>query len=78
MADENESLPAVHAHRYLSYLIRLWQETPGSPWRASMQDITTDERHGFASLESLFTFLRSQIEQAAQESKGESHDHLWT
>ena len=63
----NKSLPTVHTHCYLAYLIRLWQETPGAPWRASTQDVTTDERRGFANLESLFAFL---MEQVAQESQG--------
>jgi hypothetical protein len=68
--DKNQSLPTVHARRYLSYLVRLWQETPGAPWRASTQNVTTDEHQGFANLESLFAFLRSQIEQATQERQG--------
>lgn len=76
--NKSKSLPAVHARRYLSYLIRLRQEMPGAPWRASAQEVTTDERQAFANLESLFAFLREQSEQTTQAEKGETHDHLRT
>ena len=48
--------------RYLSYLLRLWQTSDGEEllWRASLEMPGTGERHGFASLEALFEFLRSQ------------------
>lgn len=79
MADnEIQPFPTAHARRYLSYLVRLWQETPGAPWRASAQEVITDKRHGFANLESLFAFLREQSERATQTKRGETHDHLRT
>ncbi len=45
---------------YVSYLLRLWQETGGATthWRASLQDAQTGQRVGFADLENLFSFLR--------------------
>ena len=50
---------------YRSYLLRLWREGPaGEPWRASLQSAVTGERLGFASLDDLFGFIRSQIETA--------------
>ncbi len=47
---------------YHSYLIRLWRDmsADGADWRASLQDPHTGERRGFASLESLFAYLRAQ------------------
>ena len=50
--------------RYYSYLLRLWQvDGAGSPiWRASLEDPHTGERRGFADLESLFAFLKEQME----------------
>jgi hypothetical protein len=74
--NETQLFPTARARRYLSYLVRLWQEIPGAPWRASAQDVATDERHGFANLESLFVFLREQTERTTQADKGETHDHL--
>jgi hypothetical protein len=47
--------------RYLSYLLRLWQTGRKSTWRASLES-ATGERIGFASLDSLLTFLREQTE----------------
>ena len=47
--------------RYLSYMLRLWQEnagtTPGAPllWRASLEMPQAGARLGFASLEDLFS-----------------------
>ena len=51
--------------RYLSYLLRLWQESGGSSdpvgdpplWRASLESPQTGARLGFASLVDLFAFL---------------------
>lgn len=44
-----------------SLLVRLWNDTSREEpaWRASIEDPTTGERKGFASLEALIQFLRS-------------------
>jgi hypothetical protein len=46
----------------MSYLLRLWQiKSEGKlVWRASLQSPRTGKRTGFASLDSLFAFLRQQ------------------
>ena len=49
-----------YAHRYRSYLVRLWQDAPEGPWRAVVQNVITNERHGFATLEELCAFLQDQ------------------
>ena len=54
--------------RYLSYLLRLWQESGGSSdpvgdpplWRASLESPQTGARLGFASLVDLFAFLEEE------------------
>ncbi len=53
---------------YRAYLIRLWRTgSRGKPvWRASLEDPHTGERHAFASLEGLVTFLKEQIGGADQ------------
>ena len=55
--------------RYLSYLLRLWQESAGdrpsgtaAEWRASLQDAQSDHIRLFAGPDELFAFLREQIE----------------
>ncbi|MBN1219857.1 MAG: hypothetical protein JXM69_13090 [Anaerolineae bacterium] len=45
--------------RYLSYLLRLWQTDNKPTWRASLESLT-GERQGFASLEELFDYLKTQ------------------
>ena len=52
---------------YLSYLLRLWGAGKGadSIWRASLESPMTGERHGFASLKDLFTFLQAQADDPA-------------
>lgn len=49
--------------RYLAFMLRLWQvrDNEEMVWRASLEDARTAERHGFASLEMLVTFLREQM-----------------
>jgi len=76
--NETQLFPTARTRRHLSYLVRLWQEIPGAPWRASARDVAADERRGFANLESLFAFLREKAEQTTQAEKGEPHDHLRT
>ncbi len=54
-----EALPASQ-----SYLLRLWPASSAGTrvWRASLANVQTGERIGFADLASLFTFLESQID----------------
>jgi hypothetical protein len=53
--------------RYLSYLLRLWQESGGSPlgdapvWRASLESPAGSELKGFLGPEELFAYLREQM-----------------
>ena len=62
---------AKRQRRYLSYLLRLWQESGGdlprgnaprgpALWRASLERPQGGERLGFASLVDLFAFLESE------------------
>jgi hypothetical protein len=49
-------------YAYHAYLIRLWQEDAHSPWRATLEDPHTGERKGFADLDSLITYLKTQTD----------------
>jgi hypothetical protein len=42
---------------YHAYLLRLWREGEGAPWRASLQSADEAERIGFADLEQLVAYL---------------------
>lgn len=59
---------------YSAYLVRLWQESPRTAWRASAQCASTGEKVYFASLNELCTFLHSKTEasQTADNSLQES------
>jgi hypothetical protein len=54
--------PMVRETRYLSYLLRLWQQGggEGSQWRASLESPHGGDRMGFASLADLFAFLENE------------------
>jgi hypothetical protein len=60
----------THRRLYLSYLLRLWQETgEGLPvWRASLESPQSGERRGFADLASLIAFLEEQIGASAEDT----------
>lgn len=47
-----------------SYLLRLWSTGAAGQqiWRASLEDVQSGERRGFANLEQLFVFLMEQTE----------------
>ncbi len=62
--------------RYLSYLLRLWQESADDPpgcdsplWRASLERPQSDIRQGFASLEDLFAFLENETGSSSPSSE---------
>jgi hypothetical protein len=52
---------------YRSYLLRLWLEPNDPPaWRAMLESPLNGERHGFASIETLFAFLEQETRQMEQ------------
>lgn len=57
-----ERIPPLQLTRYKSFLVRIWREGVDGPWRASVQNVTTREKHLFATLELLCLFLLTQEE----------------
>jgi hypothetical protein len=51
------AVPSIDPDRYRSYLVRLWREAPGSPWRCQVSCVGTGLEHRFATLAELFEFL---------------------
>jgi hypothetical protein len=49
--------PLIAPGAYHAYLVRLWQDHPSSPWRASAQSVQSGEVVRFATLEALWQFL---------------------
>jgi hypothetical protein len=47
---------------YRAYLVRMWQEHPQAPWRASVQNAQTGELRIFSDLEQLVAFLYTQTQ----------------
>ncbi len=54
---------------YTSYLLRVWRNEGEPGCRASLEDVATGERVGFASLAALMDFLEAQ---AAAEERPET------
>jgi steroid delta-isomerase-like uncharacterized protein len=46
---------------YHSYLLRLWRDSPHSPWRASLQSAATEAMQHFATVDELWSFLMAQM-----------------
>ncbi|MCB8943388.1 MAG: hypothetical protein H6658_06510 [Ardenticatenaceae bacterium] len=65
--------------RYHSYLIRMWAEEPDTHiWRFSAENIHTQARSGFSSLEELFAFLEhslSELPQTNETTKGDTQSN---
>jgi hypothetical protein len=55
---------AEELQRYRAYLLRLWWagHDGQAGWRASLEEPHTGTRHGFATLEQLFSFLKEQTD----------------
>jgi hypothetical protein len=66
--------PATHH----SYLVRLWQDHPGAPWRATLTSVArVDNPQHFSNLETLFSFLLAQVGATTwlrSDDQGESSD----
>lgn len=45
---------------YNAYLVRLWQESPEAPWRASATSVPAGKTVYFATLQALFSFLQAR------------------
>jgi hypothetical protein len=59
----------MNINPYRSYLLRLWLEPNDPPeWRAMLESPSTGERHGFASLQSLFDFVEQETERLEAEN----------
>jgi hypothetical protein len=59
-----EELRTVTGHRidpdrYRSYMVRLWREASGAPWRCHVQCVGRDQARCFAGLAELFEFLEA-------------------
>jgi hypothetical protein len=52
--------PSLQRNSYHAYLVRLWQDDPHTPWRASTHCTQTGEKRLFADLQALFVFLNEQ------------------
>jgi hypothetical protein len=61
MHDHTDSMPMTGFRRSRSYLLRLWQEEPASPWRALLRCVTTHEEHLFHDMEGLVRFLKMGV-----------------
>jgi hypothetical protein len=56
---------------YQAYLLRLWREEADLPFRAMLEDPHTGQRHGFANLAQLVTFLQQLDADSMDESSSE-------
>jgi hypothetical protein len=66
-----EELRRVAAHgidagRYRSYMVRLWREASGGPWRCQVQCVGTGREQRFAGLKELFEFLEADAAGGSQ------------
>ena len=68
-----EPRDGTRGDEYLSYMLRLWQESVDEPvdvdgapvWRASLTSPMTGERLGFATLDDLIEYLHHQVDASA-------------
>lgn len=54
----------MESPHYQAYLLRVWRESNRDPWRAMLEDPHTGERHYFAGVAELLTYLAQQWPEA--------------
>ena len=59
MPAPGEALP--RPSRYQAYLLRLWRDGPGAPWRAALEVPSGEATFRFGTVGALFAFLRDQL-----------------
>jgi hypothetical protein len=64
MEDRIPKGPVQGENRYQAYLVRLWQDTTDTPWRALARNAEDGEECRFATVEHLFLFLHRRTEGA--------------
>ena len=72
MPVETELAKHTNRPRYRSYVLRLWQERPGEPWRVRLHTAGEDVPQGFANPNTCFDFIRAQLAEEGRE--GEAGD----
>ena len=64
---------AVHSfdpERYRSYMVRLWREAPGAPWRCQVQRVGTGRERRFAGVAQMLEFLAADAASGEEETRG--------
>jgi hypothetical protein len=54
--------PDIVERQSYIYLLRLWRENAGAPWRASIRRADSDAAVGFASLNELVSYLTHEMQ----------------
>ncbi|UCD53395.1 MAG: hypothetical protein JSW27_12240 [Phycisphaerales bacterium] len=63
---------SVDPDRYRSYMVRLWREAPGAPWRCQVSCVGTSHERRFATLAELFEFLAADVSGGSEGREGNS------
>jgi hypothetical protein len=66
--------PRVDPDRYRSYMLRLWREAPGAPWRCQVSCVGRGRERRFAGLAELFEFLVADAAGGEGETRGEEDE----
>jgi hypothetical protein len=56
---------------YHAYLIRLWRENEGLPWRAELEASDTGEKRRFAAPEQAYAYLQQKLEREREREREE-------
>ena len=67
MPAETELTKHTEYPRYQSYLLRLWQEQPGAPWRMLLQEVEGDQQWRFSDAAQCFEFVQQQLRKEQNE-----------
>lgn len=51
---------------YLSYLLRIWQDSTNGEWHATLQDVFQDESFHFATLKELYVNLEEMTSETGE------------
>jgi hypothetical protein len=68
--DWQTAIHSIDPDRYRSYLLRLWREAPGAPWRCQVQCVGSGDERRFAGIQEMFQFLLADAASASSGADG--------
>ncbi len=60
-SDRDEAAAGARKMRYAAFLLRVWRNDASDDWRLVIEEVGSEERHGFTDWDAMVSYLRNSI-----------------